>query len=378
MVWVIVTILLSAVYLALILFYLYHWLRIESPVPGERAEVCPFVSIVIVGRNEAENIPSCLGSIFRNNYPEKSFELIYVDDHSSDQSLTILRNFPFQNLMLLSLENYRSDTAPKHFKKRGIAYALSRASGELILHCDADILVGPDWISAHVDAYRQGKWFTTAPVCIVDGKGFLHQFQRFDLLSTMGVTGAGIQAGWHFLANGANMSYSMEKRKAIRNVHGMQYASGDDVFLAQTIGLQDPEKMSFLSQPEAVVLTKAEPGWASFFNQRFRWAGKSMGYKDFKLLAVEILVFAFNLWLLMLLFMTFYQLTWLKTLIIAASVKILIDAVFIQTVARKLKIKPNWLYYFPSFCFYPFYYLVIGLSAIFPLRSEWKGRKITR
>lgn len=378
MLWVILTCLLISGYLFLILFYLYHWLHLPLPATEKNSDPYPFVSVVIIGRNEAENILSCLGSVFKNNYPKNDYEVLYVDDHSSDDSISILKDVSVHNLKVLSLEDYHSASAPRHFKKRGIAYALSQARGELILHSDADTLVGPEWISSHVDAYREGKWFTTAPVCVAKGEGFLNHFQRFDLLSTMGVTGAGIRADWHFLANGANMSYSMEKRKSLQNVHGMQYASGDDVFLAQSIGLHHPEKLMFLGQPKAVVLTKAEESWSSFFNQRFRWAGKSMGYKDLKLLGVEILVFIVNVGLLGLGLLGAYHVFWLKVVIMAATLKILVDAAFIYAVARKLNIKLNWFYFIPSFVFYPFYYIIIGLSAIFPVKSKWKGRIISK
>ena len=50
----------------------------------------PFVSIIVPARNEEQNIANCIRSLLTQNYPH--FEVIAVDDNSTDNTLEILMN----------------------------------------------------------------------------------------------------------------------------------------------------------------------------------------------------------------------------------------------------------------------------------------------
>ena len=52
-------------------------------------------SIIIPFRNEAKNLPSLLQSIRELQYPKELFEVIFVDDASTDNSLEIVNTFIF-------------------------------------------------------------------------------------------------------------------------------------------------------------------------------------------------------------------------------------------------------------------------------------------
>ena len=54
----------------------------------------PFVSIIITTFNEQKYIDSCLSSIFKNKF--KNFEIIIVDDASTDNTAKIIRKYPFK------------------------------------------------------------------------------------------------------------------------------------------------------------------------------------------------------------------------------------------------------------------------------------------
>ena len=53
-----------------------------------------FVSIIIPFRNESENVIPNLESLIGQNLPKDHYEVIYVDDNSSDNSFQILNDFP--------------------------------------------------------------------------------------------------------------------------------------------------------------------------------------------------------------------------------------------------------------------------------------------
>lgn len=377
MYWKLFTIGITLVYIALILYYRYHWLKIRLyPAVLNTDATLPFISIIVVGRNEAPNISTCLSGIYENDYPGQLFEVIYVDDHSEDDSLKELTAFKDRGLCILALANYPELKPKGNYKKQGVEFALKHARGEMILHTDADTIVGKNWIRSHVSGYLTGFEFTAAPVFFSSPTGFLSHFQCFDLTSTMGVTGAGIRSGLHYLANGANMSYSMTTRNGIGNIQGEDFDSGDDVFLVQDIGLRRPGSVGFIAEPEATVHTKPEEKWTDFFKQRFRWAGKSGAYKDKKLLVVEFLVFFTNLNLVINGLITLLYPGFLAIFLFTLLTKLLVDALFIGAVEKRLHLTLNWFYFFPSFLFFPIYYLIVGTSVFLPVKKQWKGREI--
>ena len=59
----------------------------------------PFVSVIVPVRNEEEYIERCLLSILSQNYPY--FELIVVDDNSTDNTLKIIKD-------IKNKKNYKS------------------------------------------------------------------------------------------------------------------------------------------------------------------------------------------------------------------------------------------------------------------------------
>ena len=60
----------------------------------------PQISFVIIGRNEAAHLSACITSVLRVNYPADKKEIIFVDNHSTDDSLAIARRFPLTVIAL--------------------------------------------------------------------------------------------------------------------------------------------------------------------------------------------------------------------------------------------------------------------------------------
>ncbi|MEK6945975.1 MAG: glycosyltransferase family 2 protein [Nanoarchaeota archaeon] len=54
---------------------------------------CPFVSLAVVNYNGEKILEQCLKSLFRINYPKRSYEVLVVDNFSTDKSLDILKKF---------------------------------------------------------------------------------------------------------------------------------------------------------------------------------------------------------------------------------------------------------------------------------------------
>ncbi len=104
----------------------------------------PLVSIIIPVKNSERTLGSCLSAIKRSNY--KNYELIVVDDNSSDRSLEIAKNFECK---ILKVENGQGANYARNIG--GI-----NANGNILIFVDSDIVVQKDTIHKIVETLQDG------------------------------------------------------------------------------------------------------------------------------------------------------------------------------------------------------------------------------
>jgi chlorobactene glucosyltransferase len=98
----------------------------------------PFLSIIVPARNEEENIEKCLLSLISQDYP--SFEIIAVDDNSTDTTLAIMKKIKSslddeKRLKVISLRTKPEGWTGKTWASQQ-GYMQSR--GDILLFTDAD------------------------------------------------------------------------------------------------------------------------------------------------------------------------------------------------------------------------------------------------
>ncbi|MFZ9848246.1 MAG: glycosyltransferase, partial [Flavobacteriales bacterium] len=72
-------------YVANLLLYWQGWSKGRVRVGvSEQKEIG--VSIVVPFRNEEKNLPACIASLKKLDYPRDLYEIIFVNDHSTDAS----------------------------------------------------------------------------------------------------------------------------------------------------------------------------------------------------------------------------------------------------------------------------------------------------
>jgi cellulose synthase/poly-beta-1,6-N-acetylglucosamine synthase-like glycosyltransferase len=358
------------IYSIIILYYRVGWFK--TPV-FEPTQVNPHtrISVVIAARDEEENIGRLLNSIHAQSYPNHLFEVIVVDDHSSDKTADIVRSCSFVKLINLEFENINS------YKKKAIETGIAAATGELIVTTDADCVVPVHWLKTIAAFYEEKKAvFIAAPVKFESNDSLLQVFQLLDFLMLQGITAASVQRKIHNMCNGANLAY---ERKSFYEVNGFtgidNIASGDDMLLMQKIDRCFPGKIFYLLSEETIVTTKPVKTLKEFFSQRIRWASKATHYNDIKIFSVLLLVYFFNLALLALFIAGFWlQRLWLgfAGLIIA---KTFIEFIFIYPVAKffsELRLLKFFLFFQPLHIVYTVIAGWLGRFGSF----EWKGRRV--
>jgi poly-beta-1,6-N-acetyl-D-glucosamine synthase len=365
-----ITAVLFFIYSLLILYYRKSWrsiplYQINNTTPHTR------FSIIIPARNEEENIGALLRALQAQTYPATLFQVIVVDDHSTDNTAGIVRQFA--NVQLLQLKEDHINS----YKKKAIETGIAAATGDWIVTTDADCIPMPGWLST-LAAFKEEKnaIFIAAPVVIHCNLSVIQLFQAMDFMVLQGITGAAVAKKKLSMCNGANLAYSRHVFYEVNGFAGIDsIASGDDMLLMHKIAKQYPDKVHYLKSTHAIVQTQPMKTWRAFFNQRIRWASKATVYDDKRIFAVLLLVYFFNLSFLPLLVLGCWFHTYWIYLLALWVAKTLVELPFVSSVAIFFN-KKFLLNYF--FFFQPLhitYTIVSGLFGQFG-RYEWKGRKV--
>jgi chlorobactene glucosyltransferase len=100
----------------------------------------PFISVIVPARNEQDNIERCILSLLAQNYP--NFEVIAIDDNSTDTTLDIMKNIKNRetNLQANRLEIFPLTDKPGDWTGKTWAsqQGYLKSSGNILLFTDAD------------------------------------------------------------------------------------------------------------------------------------------------------------------------------------------------------------------------------------------------
>jgi cellulose synthase/poly-beta-1,6-N-acetylglucosamine synthase-like glycosyltransferase len=284
------------------LWMLIRWLRIDTyttptPTPDLPAT---FISVIVVARNEEENIVHLLQDIENQRYATGQYEVIIVDDHSSDRTVEVVEAFAIEasfRVRILKLADLVQQPLPDgNYKKTGIEWGVREAQGELIVTTDGDCRVGKNWLQTYGTFYASsGAKFISGPVTFFDEKSVFEKMQTVEFASLIGSGAATLAMGIPTMCNGANLAYEKAVFEEVSGYNGVSgTASGDDLFLLHKVYTKYADKVFFLKSQEAIVSTHAKATIQEFYWQRKRWAGKWNLYKDKRVTLLAVFVFVCN------------------------------------------------------------------------------------
>jgi cellulose synthase/poly-beta-1,6-N-acetylglucosamine synthase-like glycosyltransferase len=374
-------------YVLLILYYWKSWLQIKGfKLQTTNYKLQTRASVIIPARNEEENIANCLDSICSQSYPKELFEVLVIDDHSSDNTAEIVRMYESRNVKLISLEDFVQDDL-NSYKKKAIEIAIAQSTGELIVCTDADCIAGPNWLQTIAAFYEEYQpQFIAAPVSINSSNQFIEIFQSLDFMTLQGITGASVYKKIHSMCNGANLAYAKKAFAAVGGFTGIDnIASGDDMLLMHKIYTQWPDKVMFLKSKEAIVQTTPVHSISEFLNQRIRWASKADKYEDKRIFAVLLLVYLVNVLMVLLPFVGLFYPEKLSIIrhplsiahfwLLLLLVKTFVEMIFLYPVAKFFG-KQKLLWLFPLMQpFHILYTVIAGWLGKFG-SYKWKGRNV--
>jgi cellulose synthase/poly-beta-1,6-N-acetylglucosamine synthase-like glycosyltransferase len=366
----IIILIISALYLIYILAFTFGLYNLKEKFFTFNNKNNVKASVLIAARNEEKNIGNLLKSLYNQTFSKELFEVIIIDDHSEDETISVVENFLKEHKDI----NLKFFKAEKEGKKHAISQALHLAENELILVTDADCFLKETWIESIVNFYKEENCkMILAPVLLSPAGTFFEKIQVLEHLSLIGSTAGSAAIGFPIMCNGANMAYErlaaleVEKQRKDFNI-----PSGDDMFLMEYfIKNYGAENVKFLLSKNAIVKTNTCKNISEFFRQRRRWVSKTKSYTSWKILSTAFVVLFFNLSIISLLVSALFSPTLLIPYFLLTFLKFLIDYPLLRNITTFMNQKNLLIWTLPLEFVYPFYAVFTAISGML-INVKWK------
>ncbi len=245
---------------------IFFWIRRERTEAPKLEEPFPFVSVVIAAFNEALAIGQTLDGLLKLNYP--AFEVIVVDDGSSDGTSDIVREYISQDPNTVSpIRLVLKET--NEGKAMALNDAIPVCRGEILLLIDADIIVNPDVLKHMIPHFRSGRVAAvTGNPRVGNRHGLLKRLQSIEFASIISMQRRAQRIwGRVMTVSGAIVAF---RRSAVLDV-GLFTPSMATEDIDMTWRLQ----MRFWDvryEPNAIAWMQVPPNLSELWKQRRRWA----------------------------------------------------------------------------------------------------------
>ncbi len=318
-------------------------------------------SIIIPFKNESQRIGPLLSSLQNINYPSHLYEIIWVNDHSSDRTVQVIEK---EKIICSRIIN-----ATRTGKKQAIAEGAAHASKEYLIFIDADTSFDRNFLKGwnRFIQNHPGTKFMFGNVIMQGGTDFLSFFQQieFAVLQATGIASTLLKSG--ITGSASNMCIKKEFLSTLIDDIRFDIPSGDDMFLLFAAKKHNRQGIAWNYLPESTVFTLPETSLTSFVRQRIRWTGKGKFFNDITTVATGFCVYAANLsimvsWLAYGLFPTLFL------LLIKILPEIFLLYVYNHTIANRGEIRIVKLLFFALI--YPLYATVLIPTGLILFRKE--------
>lgn len=350
-------------YVLLVIIFITGWNSIPQNIKSENINKIK-TSVIVACKNEELNLGKLINALKKQS--ESDFELIFVNDHSTDSTGQILisASNDFQNFRIVDSVGFG--------KKNALKEGISKASGELIITTDADCVPANTWIESIINSYSNTyNDLIIGPVVIKSEKSLFSKLQKIEFASLVASGAGAAGVGMPIMCNGANLAFTKAAwLESSKDLHEDEI-SGDDVFLLLSIKKRKG-KIGFLKSSEAMVITNSVDNLTDFTNQRKRWASKSKKYTDKHIIISALIVFVICVIEILIFALSFLDYQYFKLFFIVFGIKFLADYIFLDKISGFFILENFRKDAFILSVVYPFYIVYTAASGIFEQNIKWK------
>ncbi|MBN2744638.1 MAG: glycosyltransferase [Marinilabiliaceae bacterium] len=352
-------------YMGMLIFFI-RGIRKNIPLNATPNDLRERITVVVAFRNEAPNLPMLLDDLAAQTLPAGHFDIILVNDHSSDLWQKTITPRLLPNLTIVN--------ATQTGKKGAIRQGCLMAKGNIIVTTDADCRLQPRWLESILQLIHHNRAdILIGPVEMLSNGSWMQNMQALDYRALQLCSAGAANMQHPIMCSGANLAFTAKAYHQLMHHINDTFLSGDDMFLLHAAKRHNM-CIAFANSPHAVVFTSAQPTLSSFIQQRIRWASKSKAYTDRDTIIVAIMVLTTNVLMTALMLTTLcVPQIWLLTLGIMT-----IKAIFewkLFSAGKLLFDRPGLKQFLCVMAAHPLFTTAIA-SAGFVLNVTWKERRV--
>ena len=354
--------------------YLLFWYsRLFTVAANTRENDIQPVSVIVCARNEAENLGKNLPSVLRQRYMnapgKKAYEVIVVDDASTDDTPQVLYTLSqqYDNLWSVTIPPDAVRTSPG--KKFALAKGLEAASNDLILMMDADCIPASElWLAKMVAPLNERKTLSIGIGKYERRNGWLNAFIRWETMHTVSQYAAYTLQGKPYMAVGRNLAAT---RAAITTAQQSDawnaLPSGDDDLLVTASA--NGYNTALVFEKDAFTLSPAKRSIASYMKQKQRHLSTGKYYKAGTRLALAAYAITHAL-----LWLSFFALLWVgqwEFALTGLAGRCIPYYMYWQFVAGKMDEQFSWMGYLLSDIGWLVYNFAFSPYIIWKNKKQW-------
>lgn len=234
------------------------------------------ISVIICAKNEAENLQEFLPNIINQKY--KNFEIVLINDASSDDTLEVMETFKEQHSNI-KIVNVKNNEAFWGNKKYALTLGIKAATNEHLLFTDADCKpVSEFWIEKMTQHFSAKKTIVLGYGKYKSQKTFVNLLVRFETLLTAIQYFSYAKLGSPYMGVGRNLAYTKsEFFKTNGFIKHIQVRSGDDDLFIQEAATK--ENTTYSLDTESFTVSNPPLTLNEWFRQKRRHVSTASYYK---------------------------------------------------------------------------------------------------
>lgn len=234
------------------------------------------ISVIVAARNEEKNISSLLQSLVEQKYPSEQFEILVVNDRSTDSTASIAELFAHRHGNVRTI-NITSNSSDMPHKKNALRTAIAQSKFNIFAFTDADCLVPKNWLNEISENF-------TNDVGVVAGyspymPAAPNSFLRYEEFKNSLIAASAIGLKNAFMCTGRNFAYRREVFEEVGGFEKIKHSiSGDDDLFLQLVQRKTLWKIRYMTSLESYIRTVPPASFKQFVSQRTRHVSASIFY----------------------------------------------------------------------------------------------------
>ena len=247
--------------------------------PKETSQPIIPISIIVCAQNEYKNLLSLLPLLLGQNYAGE-FEVILVDDGSTDDTTFLLQDFAKENPKLHIIELTES-VKNKQGKKFALMMGIKGAKYDHVLLTDADCIPASEhWLQSMSEGFGPEKEIVLGYSPYSKRPGILNLFIRYETFMTASTYLSFALAKIPYMGVGRNLAYHkhlfFDNKGFSSHIHLM---SGDDDLFINQVANRTNTQISI--KPESFTYSNPKESFLDYFHQKTRHLSVGRYYKPF-------------------------------------------------------------------------------------------------